>query len=65
MARRSLEDRFNRTLTQVGGQSIAITIPLEYLEELGWEKGDTVKVNIQRNRDRLWLTKVVEEETAE
>ncbi len=46
MGRKPLADRFNRTLTQVGGQSLSITIPVEYLQELNWEKGKELKVRL-------------------
>ncbi len=58
MARKPLADRFKRTLTQVGGQSISITVPIEYLDDLEWEKGDEVIVKIQKKTKRLIIEKV-------
>lgn len=62
MARKPLADRFKRTLTQVGGQSLSITIPIEYLEELDWKKGDEVLVKLNKSRGRLTVERVVKEE---
>jgi len=44
MGRKSLVDRFKRSLTQVGGKSLSVTIPIEYLSILGWQKGEEVLV---------------------
>jgi len=45
MARSSLEDRFNRTLIGLGKGTLCVTIPREFLDELGWEKRHRSKSN--------------------
>ena len=61
MGRRTLADRFKRTLTPVGGNSLSVTLPKEYLEDLGWEKGQEVKVRYYK-RTRQLLLEAIEEE---
>lgn len=53
MGRRPIADRFKRKLTQVGGQSISVTIPIEYLASLGWKKGDEVLVKLKGQTLRI------------
>lgn len=55
MARRPLTDRFTRSLIQVGGKSLCVTIPIEYLEKLDWSKGQEIEVKLQLNKKRLIL----------
>ena len=61
MARQPLADRFKRTLTQVGGQSLSITIPLEYLAELEWEKGKELLVKMNKKTRKITIEEVVGE----
>ncbi|MFA5993891.1 MAG: AbrB/MazE/SpoVT family DNA-binding domain-containing protein [Parcubacteria group bacterium] len=42
MATRKLEDKNIRKLTKVGKQSIAVTIPIEIIRELGWREKQKV-----------------------
>lgn len=60
MGRKSLADRFKRTLTQVGGQSLSITIPLEYLEELGWKKGEEFNVKLNKKTRKIIIEEIAE-----
>ena len=63
MARKSLEERFNRTLTKVaGGRSLAVTIPKEHLEELGWTSGDNLKITLRKRQKRLVIERIEKEE---
>jgi antitoxin component of MazEF toxin-antitoxin module len=62
MGRKSLADRFKRTLTQVGGKSLSVTLPIEYLEELGWKKGQELKLKLNKRNRRIVIEEVVEEE---
>ncbi len=43
---RKMEDRNIRKLTKVGKQSIAVTLPIEMVRELGWREKQ--KVSIKR-----------------
>jgi antitoxin component of MazEF toxin-antitoxin module len=61
MGRKPLADRFKRTLTKVGGKSLSITIPLEYLEELEWEKGQELKVRLNKKNRRIIVEEIPEE----
>lgn len=63
MGRKSLEERHHRTLTKVaGGRSLAVTLPKEFLEELGWDSGDNLKVSIRKRQGRLVIEKLMMEE---
>ena len=64
MARKPSGEKFNRTLTKVaGGRSIALTIPKEYLLELGWLPGDELHVVMKKRQKRLVLERVTEQST--
>ena len=58
MARKPLSDRFKRTLTQVGGKSLCITIPIEYLEELSWKKGQEFMVRLNKRNKRIIIEEI-------
>lgn len=47
MPTRKLEDKNIRKLTKVGKQSIAVTIPIEFVRELGWREKQNVTVKKQ------------------
>jgi len=45
MGRKSLEDRNVRKVTKTGGgKSYAVTIPIEFIRELGWRERQKVVV---------------------
>ena len=44
MGRRKFEDRNIRKITKVGGTSLAITLPVEVVKELGWKEKQKVVV---------------------
>lgn len=44
MARSKKEEREVRKLTKVGRKSIAVTIPIEIIRELGWREKQRVAV---------------------
>ena len=47
MPRRKLEDKSIRTLTKLGGKSIAVTIPIEIIRKLKWRKGQKVVAKLR------------------
>ncbi len=47
MARRKLSERNTRSITKVGNKSYAVTIPIEFIRELGWKEKQKVNVNIK------------------
>lgn len=52
MARRRLNDRNVRKLTRTGGgQSISVTLPIEFIRELKWR--DKQKVTVKKSGKRL------------
>lgn len=61
MGRKKLEDRFKRTLTLVGGKSLSITLPKEYLQALGWEKGQELAVRMDKAKEQILINKNFEE----
>jgi antitoxin component of MazEF toxin-antitoxin module len=44
MARRKVEDSKIRKLSKVGNKSIAVTLPIELVRELGWKERQKVVV---------------------
>ena len=60
MSRKPLSDRFKRSLISTG-KSLCVTIPLEYLEELDWEKGQELKVRMNKKNKRIIIEEISEE----
>lgn len=50
MPTRKLEDKNVRKLTKLGGHSIAVTIPIEIIRELGWREKQNVTVKKVGNK---------------
>ena len=51
MARRSLRERHVRSLTKVsGGTSYGITLPIEFIDELGWRAKQKLEVKMYGDR---------------
>jgi len=44
MVQRKKQDKNTRKLTKLGGHSIAVTIPIEMVRELGWRERQKVTV---------------------
>ena len=53
----TLQSTVNRTIDGVTYYKNRINIPSEFLEELGWEKGDSLEMSIGRN-NKLVIEKV-------
>jgi len=52
MARQKIENRNIRKLTRIGnGNSICLTLPIEYVRELGWK--DKQKVVVAKHGKKL------------
>lgn len=51
MARPEAHRTGRRTLNMVGGKTYAVTIPIEEIRNLGWEKGD--RLIVRRFKDHL------------
>ena len=60
MSRKPLADRFKRNLISTG-KSLCVTIPVEYLAELGWEKGKELKVRMNKKNKRIIIEEISEE----
>jgi len=58
MARGNLSERFNRTLIELGKGTLCVTIPVEFLEELGWKKGEEVKVSMHAINKTVTFTEI-------
>ena len=58
MGRKPLLERFTRSLIAVGKKSLCVTIPVEYLHELEWEKGQKVKVRLNKIKKRIIIEEV-------
>jgi antitoxin component of MazEF toxin-antitoxin module len=51
MARRNLKDRNIRKLTKIGGKSIAVKLPIEFIRELKWKSKQ--KIVIKKHGSKL------------
>jgi len=47
MSRRSIENRNIRKITRVGGTSLSITLPVEFLRKLKWREKQRVVVRLR------------------
>jgi len=47
MSRRSIENSNIRKITRVGGTSLSITLPVEFLRKLKWKEKQKVVVNLR------------------
>lgn len=50
MGRRADADRDVRSITKLGSKSFAVTIPIDYVRNLGWKEKDEVEVKVNRGR---------------
>lgn len=62
MGRKPLSERFVRKLSAVGGKSVCVTIPKEFLEQLGWEKGKEVRLNLYGRTKQIVIEDIEDEE---
>ena len=60
MGRQSLADRFKRNLIELGKGTLCVTIPKEYLQELGWEKGKELNLKMNKKNKRIIIEEVAE-----
>lgn len=50
MPRRKNEESNVRKLVKLGGQSLAVTLPIEIMRELGWKEKQKVVVKVERKK---------------
>ena len=60
MARGTLENRFKRNLIELGKGTLCVTIPKEYLTELGWEKGKELNLKIKKKNKQIIIEEIPE-----
>ena len=60
MARGTLENRFKRNLIELGKGTLCVTIPKEYLAELGWEKGKELNLKIKKKNKQIIIEEIPE-----
>ena len=53
MPTRKFEDRNIRKITTSGGESYSITLPIEYVRKLKWQKKQRVVVEIDEKKKQL------------
>ncbi|WP_316506078.1 AbrB/MazE/SpoVT family DNA-binding domain-containing protein [Nitrosopumilus sp.] len=58
MRKTTLQSTVNRTIDGVTYYKNRINIPSEFLEELGWEKGDELQISITRNHNKIIIEKI-------
>ena len=54
MVNRRKVDKSTRKLTKVGGHSIAVTVPIELIRELGWRERQ--KVTVKKRGNEILIT---------
>jgi len=60
MGRQSLENRFKRNLIELGKGTLCVTIPKEYLTELGWEKGKELNLILKKKNRKIIIEEISE-----
>jgi len=50
MPRRKNEESNVRKLVKLGGQSLAVTLPIEIIRELGWKEKQKVVVKVEEKK---------------
>ena len=55
MARRTIAERDIRSITKLGTRSYAVTIPIDYMRDLGWKEKD--EVIVRKNRGRVVISR--------
>ena len=54
MARQKIEERNTRKLYRVGnGKTYSLTLPIEYVRELGWQKTQKVVVELDKKSKKI------------
>lgn len=53
MANRKIEDRNIRKISMSGGESYSITLPIEYIRRLGWQKKQRVVVEMDKKKKHM------------
>lgn len=53
MPRRNLKERNTRNLGKIGNGSYMLTLPIEYVRELGWQENQKVVVEMDKKSKRL------------
>ena len=54
MARQKLENRNIRKLYRIGkGKTYSLTLPVEYVRELGWQKTQKVTVELDKKSKKI------------
>jgi bifunctional DNA-binding transcriptional regulator/antitoxin component of YhaV-PrlF toxin-antitoxin module len=53
MSRKKLEERNIRKLTKTGGATYYVTLPIEAIRELDWQKSQKLVVEVDKRRERI------------
>ncbi len=52
-----METRIKRKIFQMGKYSYVITLPKELVRELGWQRGETVEIDFNKNKKQVIIKK--------
>ena len=52
-----METRIMRKIFQTGKYSYVITLPKELIKQLGWQRGETVEVDFNKNKKQVIIKK--------
>ena len=55
MAKKALPKAYKRKIIASGQYSLSVTLPVAYLDQLGWEKGQEITIKIRKRRKQLIL----------
>ncbi len=53
MPRRKLDERNIRKLMKIAGGSYMLTVPIEYIRQLGWQEAQKVVVDLDKKNKRI------------
>ena len=55
MTKKALAKAYKRKIIASGQYSLSVTLPVAYLAQLGWEKGQEITIKIRNRRKQLIL----------
>ena len=57
MSKKIFPKIYSRKIIASGKYSLSVTLPIAFLEELGWKKGQEINIKIKKRRKQLVLEK--------
>ena len=57
MSKKTFPKIYSRKIIASGKYSLSVTLPIAFLKELGWKKGQEINIKIKKRRKQLVLEK--------